>query len=285
MSVALYFLDKLALRAGHEKEEDEAETVGCCTLKCGNVEVVANSNKLKFDFLGKDSIRYENEVEVHPKVYANVERFKKLDRYGKRKENDDMLFETFDATDLNKKLKDTMPGLSAKVFRTYNASITLQTLLLDQEKSDTPTLSLILDERKANYDKANKEVAILCNHQRAAPRGHVEAMGKVQAVLQALYDELDELKSEMKKAGAGGKEAFEKKIEKKKQAIAKKEIAARSKEDLKTVALGTSKINYMDPRITIAWCKRNEVPIEKVFPKTLMGKFGWAMEIEPEFIF
>ena len=36
------------------------------------------------------------------------------------------------------------------------------------------------------------------------------------------------------------------------------------KEDLKTVALGTSKINYLDPRITVAWCKRHEVPIEKV---------------------
>jgi Eukaryotic DNA topoisomerase I, catalytic core/Eukaryotic DNA topoisomerase I, DNA binding fragment len=33
MSVALYFIDVLALRAGHEKDEDEAETVGCCTLK------------------------------------------------------------------------------------------------------------------------------------------------------------------------------------------------------------------------------------------------------------
>lgn len=37
-----------------------------------------------------------------------------------------------------------------------------------------------------------------------------------------------------------------------------------TKEELKTVALGTSKINYLDPRITVAWCKRNEVPIEKV---------------------
>lgn len=31
----------------------------------------------------------------------------------------------FDATDLNNYLKNFMPGLSAKVFRTYNASITL----------------------------------------------------------------------------------------------------------------------------------------------------------------
>jgi DNA topoisomerase-1 len=33
MSTALYFIDILALRAGHEKDEDEADTVGCCTLK------------------------------------------------------------------------------------------------------------------------------------------------------------------------------------------------------------------------------------------------------------
>ena len=35
MGVAMYFIDKLALRAGHEKEEDEADTVGCCNLKVG----------------------------------------------------------------------------------------------------------------------------------------------------------------------------------------------------------------------------------------------------------
>ena len=37
MAVALYFLDKLALRAGHEKDEDEADTVGCCTLKASHL--------------------------------------------------------------------------------------------------------------------------------------------------------------------------------------------------------------------------------------------------------
>ena len=46
--------------------------------------------------------------------------------------------------------------------------------------------------------------------------------------------------------------------------IEKIELDKRLKEDLKTVALGTSKINYLDPRISVAWCKRNEVPIEKV---------------------
>ena len=51
------------------------------------------------------------------------------------------------------------------------------------------------------------------------------------------------------------------------------------------MALGTSKINYMDPRITISWCKSVEMPIEKVFPKTLRSKFAWAMEEEPTWNF
>lgn len=33
VATALYFIDILALRAGHEKDEEEADTVGCCNLK------------------------------------------------------------------------------------------------------------------------------------------------------------------------------------------------------------------------------------------------------------
>lgn len=84
MATALYFIDKLALRAGHEKDDDEADTVGCCTLKVENVECIA-PNKIRFDFLGKDSIRYENEVEVEDKVYKNVSAFKKEDAAGRSK--------------------------------------------------------------------------------------------------------------------------------------------------------------------------------------------------------
>ena len=63
------------------------------------------------------------------------------------------------------------------------------------------------------------------------------------------------------------------------------EFNLRDKRDNAEVSLGTSKINYMDPRITISWCKRNEVPIEKLFPKTLLKKFAWAMSNDPEWNF
>merc|ERR1711862_528847 len=69
------------------------------------------------------------------------------------------------------------------------------------------------------------------------------------------------------------------------QKIAKMELDLKHKGSNKEVSLGTSKINYMDPRISVAWCKRNEVPIEKIFSKTLRDKFNWAMAVIPEWEF
>lgn len=60
-------------------------------------------------------------------------------------------------------------------------------------------------------------------------------------------------------------------LETKRKTLAKAELAAQVKEDLKTVALGTSKINYMDPRISIAWCKRNEVGWMRTRGRALAG--------------
>lgn len=75
-ATAMYFIDKLALRAGNEKGEDEADTFGCCSLRCEHV-TLEPPNKLIFDFLGKDSIRYYNEVAVVEQVFKNIRLFKK----------------------------------------------------------------------------------------------------------------------------------------------------------------------------------------------------------------
>ncbi|KAL4854832.1 DNA topoisomerase 1 beta [Chlorella vulgaris] len=287
MATALYFIDKLALRAGHEKDEDEADTVGCCTLKVDNVECIA-PNHIRFDFLGKDSIRYENTVEVEEKVFENISLFKQENASGKPKKDGDQLFECFDAQDLNVRLKDLMDGLSVKVFRTYNASVTLDRLLADVSEEET------VEAKAAEYNRANKEVAILCNHQRSVPKTHDNQMKVMQEKLDAMRQELQDLQADLKRAEAGKKgedgkvlkeDSLRSRVEKKKLQLAKAEIAAASKEDLKTVALGTSKINYLDPRITVAWCKRNEVPIEKVFNKSLLSKFLWSMDVEPAFRF
>tara|TARA_R110002050_G_scaffold85289_2_gene182004 strand:+ start:1964 stop:2188 length:225 start_codon:yes stop_codon:yes gene_type:complete len=60
-ATAMWVIDKLALRVGNEKGEDEADTVGCCSLRKEHISLVPPS-RLVFDFLGKDSMRYFNEV-------------------------------------------------------------------------------------------------------------------------------------------------------------------------------------------------------------------------------
>ena len=39
--------------------------------------------------------------------------------------------------------------------------------------------------------------------------------------------------------------------------------------EMKNVSTGTSKNNYIDPRITISFLKKNDIPIEKVFSEYL----------------
>ena len=75
-ATAVYLIDQFALRAGNEKGEDEADTVGCCSLKFEHV-TLKPPNKVIFDFLGKDSIRFYDEVEVDDQVFKNLKLFKK----------------------------------------------------------------------------------------------------------------------------------------------------------------------------------------------------------------
>jgi DNA topoisomerase-1 len=93
--------------------------VGCCSLKVKNIDF-PEKNFIKLDFLGKDSIRYENTVELPEAV------FNKLRLFHAGKNPDDLLFHLINTGRLNDYLKSMMSDLSAKVFRTYNASYTLQ---------------------------------------------------------------------------------------------------------------------------------------------------------------
>merc|ERR1712134_229039 len=87
-----------------------------------------------------------------------------------------------------------------------------------------------------------------------------------------------ELRQEQKGANDRARVAsLTSKLEKAKAAVKKQETALSMKEENKSVALGTSKMNYMDPRISVAFCKRAGLEIHKVFSKTHLEKFPWAM--------
>ncbi|KIY73081.1 hypothetical protein CYLTODRAFT_366451 [Cylindrobasidium torrendii FP15055 ss-10] len=363
-ATAMYFIDKLALRAGNEKGEDEADTVGCCSLRCEHV-TLEPPNVIIFDFLGKDSIRYYNNPAVEGQVFKNVKIFKE------NKDEGDPVFDRVTTASLNKHLNNQMKGLTAKVFRTYNASITFQTLLDEQQEK---LKNATFPEKMAIYNAANRQVAILCNHQRAAPKTHDQSMEKMRFKIKGLrYDRMKlrhqlvaldskqykkrfdkedeededsdidddwiedyetqlekvELEKAMKKfakdnekRAADGQEALPQEdldtklegikthfaelakergtgkakgrgdaekvmtaLQKLEEKIALQKSNMSEKDKGKEVALSTSKINYLDPRITVAWCKANDVDVRKMFSKTLMTKFPWAMEVEDDWKF
>lgn len=70
LAVTVYLVDKLALRAGGEKDDDLADTVGVCTLRVEHVKPV-DGNKLCFDFLVRPQRR---EKSKEPSGAADIAR-------------------------------------------------------------------------------------------------------------------------------------------------------------------------------------------------------------------
>lgn len=202
-------------------------------------------------------------------------------------------------------------------------------------------------------------MAILCNHQRTAPKTHGESMAKIDEKIAEFEhkkaklkqqiaflkgrgpkpsesddesseedstpkkgaktpektpkketkkekdDDDFESKSKKRKTPTKGEEDDFKETPKKKQkrglpddvekcraaiertdaSINKWVIKKTEKDELKSVALTTSKINYIDPRITVAWAKKVKLPVEKLFSKSLREKFPWAMSVDDDWEF
>jgi DNA topoisomerase-1 len=128
----------------NEKDKDtQADTVGCTSLRVEHIEF-KEGNIIILDFLGKDSMRYFNEVKVDPRVWKN------LNEFVKDKSKDEKIFDRVTPTELNTHLKEFMKGLSAKVFRTYNASVTLQNELKKVAGEDIDDDALV-QEKVAYY--------------------------------------------------------------------------------------------------------------------------------------
>lgn len=294
-ATALWMIDVLALRVGNEKGEDEAETYGTCSLLVEHVTLTPPTS-LKLSFLGKDSMPYENTVEVPPLVFRNLTAFVK----GKRPE--ESLFDTLTTSALNKHLKSFMDGLTAKCFRTYNASVTLERQLAAAVVPDDATN----EDKLLIYNSANRTVAILCNHQRTVPKTFDESMQRVQAQLDYVHAEkkyIQKMREHYKTGAAEPKPpkplkedakpiappkdvvACNKRLEAIDAKLKKMNFEQKEREENKTIALSTSKLNYMDPRITAAFCKRVGLPIEKVFAKKLREKFPWALDVDTDWKF
>jgi DNA topoisomerase-1 len=191
LGTAMWVIDVLALRVGGEKGEDEADTVGCCSLRVEHLTFNADPNtyEIELEFLGKDSMLFKQTInfathgDLGKRVYDNLVSF------CENKKPDEDVFETLTPPVLNKHLNSLMKGLTAKVFRTYNASITLEKELPAAEELD----GLSIQDKVLRYNAANRQVAILCNHQKTVSKATETMFENLNEKLTNLKDQLNEL--------------------------------------------------------------------------------------------
>lgn len=324
IATACYLIDVLSLRVGDEKDPDEADTVGATTLRPEHV-TIKDDGVVEFEFLGKDSVPWHKTIKLPPEVVKQlqilIENARVPDTANRRgpshpSRDRPQIFPDVKSRNVNAYLSEIMPGLTAKVFRTFHASSTVRTSLGHSKvKPDDPNWV-----KKNAAKQANLDAAIVCNHTKQAPKGwskrlqrfrerqkkakdRIEKAKENLVARQARLKELevkqtaklDELKAKGKSIPRGKNRPYASSIATARRSIevAKERLARanEAKDKLKaqvdiakktrTWNLGTSLKSYIDPRIYRDWGHQVDYDWKDYYSKTLQRKFAWIdKEIE-----
>ena len=292
ISTACYLIYRTAMRVGDEKDPDEADTVGATTLRKEHIKITANT--IEFDFLGKDSVRWQETVvaEGHDKQFH--ENLKKIIEKKKPKEE---IFEDITSRHVNQYYSGIVKGLTAKVFRTYLATTVVKKYLLkhDNIKGKTP------NEKLYHAKLANLEAAMMCNHKRTIPKTYELTLQKKRDSIKKLEKEqvwkktqetLKKVESKESKTDTQKKsktkriktlnEQIKKQKSKHKERLEKLELQLDLSEKTKDYAIGTSLRNYIDPRVFKAWTEEVGAEWEKLYTAALQKKFLWVKNEDVE---
>lgn len=99
----MWIIDKLALRVGGEKGEDEADTVGCCSLRVEHLTIRDltsaagdTTHEIDLEFLGKDSMRFKQTIDFDKYGAIGLRVFKNLQQFVKSKRQSEEVFDYLD---------------------------------------------------------------------------------------------------------------------------------------------------------------------------------------------
>ena len=286
VATACYLIYRTAMRVGDEKDPDEADTVGATTLRKEHIKIT--SDAIEFDFLGKDSVRWQETVKAVGDDKQFQENLKKL--IEKKKPNEE-IFHNITSRDVNKYLSGIVKGVTAKVFRTYQATTVVKNYLVNHDnikgKSD--------NEKLYHAKLANLEAAIMCNHKRTIPKTFEQSLQKKKDTLKKREKEKtwEKTQQTLKKAESTEpktdtqkknkekrirtlKEQIKKQKQKHKERIEKLKLQVDLSEKTKDYNLGTSLRNYIDPRVFKAWTDEVGAEWEKLYTSALQKKFLWV---------
>ena len=288
-----WLLQETGIRIGNDKDTSlEADTVGASTLKKENIW--AENGILYLNFLGKDSVPYKNEIEV-PKYIETA-----INRKVKKAKAGEQIF-SVNSNDVNKFLGACVEGCTPKLWRTAIAT----ELLVNAFKEQHVKKSMTVTEKLRAFDMANLEVAKKLNHKKAVSKNYDAQIEKLDSTIEAdeqkfaelkvkLTAEIKELDKKIKKAKELGLEKNAKafrdskkkkqlRLETAEERLANKKFKRSFKEQTMDIAIGTSRTNYCSPKIAYSICKDLDIPIEKIYTKTLQEKFKWAENTSKEY--
>ncbi len=318
IATACYLIDVLSLRVGDEKDPDEADTVGATTLRPEHI-TIKDDEDIEFSFLGKDSVPWHKTIKLPEAVVEelqilieNARAPNRTNQQGRGHPTRDkpQIFPDVRSRNVNAFLSEIMPGLTAKVFRTYHASSTVRNYLVRCKIKPEDSNWL----KKYHAKEANLRAAIVCNHTKQEPKGWSkrakrfrerqrrgqERIATAQANLVARQARLKELSAKQKakleqltgqgkplphgknKPFASSIASTRRSVEVAKQRLARaKESQAKANAQIqiakktRTWNLGTSLKSYIDPRIYRDWGQKVEFDWRDFYPSTLQRKFTW----------
>ena len=180
VATACYLIYRTAMRVGDEKDPDEADTVGATTLRKEHIKITADT--IEFDFLGKDSVRWQETL----KAIGDDKQFQQnLKKLIEKKKQSEEIFHTITSRDVNKYFSGIVKGLTAKVFRTFQATTVVKDYLVkhDNMKGKSAT------EKIYHAKLANLEAAMMCNHKRTIPKTFEQSLQKKRDTLKKVEKE------------------------------------------------------------------------------------------------
>ncbi|MDH3311882.1 MAG: DNA topoisomerase I [Nitrosopumilus sp.] len=286
IATACYLIYRTAMRVGDEKDPDEADTVGATTLRKEHIKI--SGNTIKFDFLGKDSVRWQETIVAEGYDKQFQENLKKLVEKKKAK---DEIFDDITSRHVNAYYSSIVKGLTAKVFRTYLATTVVKNYLVDHDNMKGKTAT----EKLYHAKLANLEAAMMCNHKRTIPKTFEQSLEKKRDTLKKIEKEeswkktgeiLKKVETSQPKTDAQKKskekriktlnEQIKKQKKKHKERLQKLELQIDLSEKTKDYNIGTSLRNYIDPRVFKAWTDEVGAEWEKLYTSALQKKFLWV---------
>jgi DNA topoisomerase-1 len=282
-----------------DDDEESGGTVGATSLRKRNVMLrvlpKTGEKEVRLRFVGKDHISFDDSKVVPIGLFDRLSSLKRK----KNDSDDDLLFNHATADAVNRYLDALLPGLTCKVMRTHRAS-RLVDMRLSRATSSTvaPSHTRTQGKPKEKDDRLKRdllavvllEAAWLMNHKKKTTfirASEKDDMERKHTALHATFGDLCDAvwDSVIALAGSRIKIQNDKNNARQHQQLLDRTQEARRVAAELHLAPQTAKVNYIDPRIVMAYCKRVGLSNDRAYNSGQLSRFSWAATAPANFAF